>query len=411
MNKFFTVLLVIFILGLAIATTYTTIIIDGLNDFESDEDVSGTSGSTYYITWDANYIYLGAQNDNVDDNSSTKFIYFYIDSDPQPVPNTGNGTTIGLTYNTQQPSLPFTANYHFRWKNDNTYTNLQEYNGTSWVDGIQTGISAFQSGQYVEFRIPLTSIGSPGQIHILGAMINEQAGTEWTYYIMPSNNHTDGYDINFSSRFGFTLTTGLSPDDPINIDPIIPVELASFSASVENNSVNLNWKTATELNNYGFDIERKVGSSQSLVNNYEKIGFVSGGGTTTIPQYYYFKDKNLTYGKYSYRLKQIDNDGQFEYSKTIEVDLGAPKKFELSQNYPNPFNPTTTISYNIPEATNVKLTIYNLLGQEIKTLVNEFKESGVHTINFDASELNSGLYIYKLQAGSFVQTRKMTLVK
>ncbi|MCU0343316.1 MAG: T9SS type A sorting domain-containing protein, partial [Ignavibacterium sp.] len=169
--------------------------------------------------------------------------------------------------------------------------------------------------------------------------------------------------------------------------------------------------TATELNNYGFDIERKVGSSQSLVNNYEKIGFVSGGGTTTIPQYYYFKDKNLTYGKYSYRLKQIDNDGQFEYSKTIEVDLGAPKKFELSQNYPNPFNPTTTISYNIPEATNVKLTIYNLLGQEIKTLVNEFKESGVHTINFDASELNSGLYIYKLQAGSFVQTRKMTLVK
>jgi hypothetical protein len=93
------------------------------------------------------------------------------------------------------------------------------------------------------------------------------------------------------------------------------------------------------------------------------------------------------------------------------VDLGAPKKFELTQNYPNPFNPTTTISYNLPEAANVKLTIFNLLGQEIITLVNEFKEAGVHTINFDASELNSGLYIYNLQAGSQVQTKKMTLIK
>ena len=112
---------------------------------------------------------------------------------------------------------------------------------------------------------------------------------------------------------------------------------------------------------------------------------------------YSYEDKKLTAGKYSYRLKQIDNDGQFEYSKAIEVDLGAPKKFELSQNYPNPFNPTTTIRFNLPEAGNVKLTLFNILGQEIKTLVNEFKESGVHTINFDASELNSGMYIYKIR--------------
>ena len=120
---------------------------------------------------------------------------------------------------------------------------------------------------------------------------------------------------------------------------------------------------------------------------------------------------NVTAGKYSYRLKQIDNDGQFEYSKTIEVDFGSPKKFELSQNYPNPFNPATTIRFNLTEAGNVKLTLFNILGQELKTLVNEFKESGVHTINFDASELNSGMYIYKIEAGTFVQTRKMTLVK
>ncbi|MDP2365252.1 MAG: T9SS type A sorting domain-containing protein, partial [Ignavibacteria bacterium] len=126
----------------------------------------------------------------------------------------------------------------------------------------------------------------------------------------------------------------------------------------------------------------------------------------------------VTAGKYSYRLKQIDNDGQFEYSKTIVVDFNGVKKFELSQNYPNPFNPTTTIRFNIPEAGNVKLTLFNILGQEIRTLVNEYKESGVHTINLNASELNSGMYIYqltihsdKIEAGSFTQTRKMTLVK
>ena len=143
---------------------------------------------------------------------------------------------------------------------------------------------------------------------------------------------------------------------------------------------------------------------------WEKIGFVNGNGNSNSPKIILLMIIMLTAGKYSYRLKQIDNDGQFEYSKTIEVDFGAPKKFELSQNYPNPFNPTTTIKFNLPEAGNVKLTLFNILGQEIKTLVNEFKESGVHTINFDASELNSGIYIYKIEAGSFVQTRKMTLL-
>ncbi len=191
----------------------------------------------------------------------------------------------------------------------------------------------------------------------------------------------------------------------------LPVELTSFSASVVGNAVKLNWRTETEVNNYGFDVERKVGSLQSTVSNYEKVGFVNGNGNSNSPKSYSFEDKNVTAGKYSYRLKQIDNDGQFEYSKSIEVDFGAPKKFELSQNYPNPFNPITTISFNLPEAGNVKLTVFNILGQELKTLVNEFKESGVHTINFDASELNSGMYIYKIEAGTFVQTRKMTLVK
>ena len=189
----------------------------------------------------------------------------------------------------------------------------------------------------------------------------------------------------------------------------LPVELSSFSASVVGNVVKLNWKTETEVNNYGFEVERFALSAE--LQAWDKIGFVNGNGNSNSPKDYSFVDDKISGGRYSYRLKQIDNDGQFEYSKAIEVDLGAPKKFELSQNYPNPFNPTTTIRFSLPEAGNVKLTLFNILGQEIKTLVNEFKEAGVHTINFDASELNSGMYIYKIETGTFVQTRKMTLVK
>ena len=191
----------------------------------------------------------------------------------------------------------------------------------------------------------------------------------------------------------------------------LPVELSSFSATTMGSSVKLTGNTATEVNNYGFDVERSVISNGERNLSWETIGFVSGNGNSNSPKSYSFEDKTVTSGKYSYRLKQIDNDGQFEYSKTIEVNFGTPNKFELSQNYPNPFNPATTIRFNLTEAQNVKLVIYDIIGQEIVTLVNEFKESGVYTINFDASELNSGVYVYRLEAGDFVQTRKMNLIK
>ena len=193
------------------------------------------------------------------------------------------------------------------------------------------------------------------------------------------------------------------------VESVLPVELTSFSATTIGSAVKLSWNTATEINNYGFEVERKTKDEKS--KTWEKIGFVNGNGNSNSPKDYSFVDDKVSAGKYSYRLKQIDNDGQFEYYKTIEVDMNGIKKFELSQNYPNPFNPSTTIKFNLPEAGSVTLTLFNILGQQIRTLVNEFKESGVHTINFDASELNSGMYIYKIESGLFTQTRKMTLVK
>jgi len=213
-------------------------------------------------------------------------------------------------------------------------------------------------------------------------------------------------------------TTLEKTDRSWNETSLSAVELSSFSASVNGSTVKLNWKTESETNNSGFEIERTSprpslyqGEGGEAGRGWETMGFVNGNGRSKSPKYYSFEDRNSGSGKYLYRLKQINNDGQFEYSKTIEVDLGAPKAFDLGQNYPNPFNPTTTITYKLPQASSVKLIIYNLLGQEIEVLVDGYKEIGVHSVEFDASELKSGLYIYKIQASGYIQTRKMTLIK
>ena len=187
---------------------------------------------------------------------------------------------------------------------------------------------------------------------------------------------------------------------------VVPVELVSFNASVDENTLTLSWITATELNNSGFEVERAINGSE-----FEKVGFVPGFGTSTETHSYSFVDQSLAAGSYAYRLKQVDLDGTYEYSNIVYAEIITPTEFELSQNYPNPFNPSTTIRFSIPEGSQVSLMIYNSLGQEIKTLVNGFIEAGVHTVNFNAVDLNSGMYFYRLDAGEFSQVRKMTLIK
>ena len=187
---------------------------------------------------------------------------------------------------------------------------------------------------------------------------------------------------------------------------LVPVELTSFTATANNNSVELNWTTATELNNSGFEVERALFESE-----FEKIGFVQGFGTSTEIQSYSFVDQNLAAGSYAYRLKQVDLDGSYEYSNIVNVDIISPVDFELSQNYPNPFNPSTTIKFAIPEATMVTLAVFNALGEEVALLVDGFMESGIHQVNFEAVGLNSGMYFYRIQAGDFTQVKKMTLLK
>jgi len=178
----------------------------------------------------------------------------------------------------------------------------------------------------------------------------------------------------------------------------LPVELTTFTATATIQNVQLNWTTATEVNNYGFEIERKVSSKQLTIGNWENIGFVEGHGNSNSPKEYSFVDESVFPGLYQYRLKQIDTDGSFEYSEIIEVQFGVvPTEYVLAQNYPNPFNPSTTIKFSLPVTSNVNLSVFNILGEEVQMLVNETKEAGVHIINFNASQLNSGIYFYKIQ--------------
>ncbi len=187
---------------------------------------------------------------------------------------------------------------------------------------------------------------------------------------------------------------------------VVPVELTSFNASVNNNSVTISWKTSTESNNRGFGIQKKT-----LNTDWTDIIFINGNGTSTKSHEYSYVDENLEAGNYSYRLKQIDFNGSYEYSKVVEAEVEDHVNFELAQNYPNPFNPSTNIDFSIPSNENVRLSVYNVLGQEIKTLFNGFMKSGNHTINFNAVNLNSGLYFYKLELNGVSLVKKMLHVK
>jgi hypothetical protein len=187
-------------------------------------------------------------------------------------------------------------------------------------------------------------------------------------------------------------------------DPL-PVELTSFNSTLHENKVLLNWNTATELNNFGFEIEKSEYNSQWI-----KVGFVEGNGTSNSPHSYSFNDIKSK-EKSFYRLKQIDRDGKFEYSQQIEVAASDPQSFELKQNHPNPFNPSTTISFSLPTKSFVSLKIFDAIGKEVADVVSEELPTGNYSRQWNASHIPSGIYFYRLVAGSYSETKKLLLLK
>ena len=227
---------------------------------------------------------------------------------------------------------------------------------------------------------------------------------------------------------GDSLANNIQSPLFVGIDPkqFLPVELVSFTARVnDSNFVVLNWTTASETNNYGFEIERKVGEQA----DWEKIGFASGYGTTTSPNSYSFIDASVELGEYHYRLKQIDFNGSFAYSQVLDVLIQQsnyngdvshlPETFRLEQNFPNPFNPETLIRYQIPEiglSVPVELTIYNVLGKKIRTLVQKNQGVGYYQVLWDGKNMHgenvaAGAYIYRIKAGDFIDARKMLILR
>ncbi|OGU81155.1 MAG: hypothetical protein A2W11_04650 [Ignavibacteria bacterium RBG_16_35_7] len=232
--------------------------------------------------------------------------------------------------------------------------------------------------------------------------------------------HHPRFTLDGNTVYVSTTILGGSETDPHSFlyaiatgaDSTINVELVSFNASVVNKDVTLNWKTATEINNAGFEIQRKRYEGVNINTGWNAIGFVEGNGTTTAQSDYAFFDGDITAGKYYYRLKQVDYDGSYEYSAVVEVEVnGLPYQFSLEQNYPNPFNPTTTFEFQIANSGFVNLKIFDILGNEVETLVNEEKEPGSYKIKYDANHLASGVYYYKLAANGFTDTKKFILLK
>ncbi len=248
---------------------------------------------------------------------------------------------------------------------------------------------------------------NPNTIWIAGVngtiLHSTDLGSNWISYTDVTNNNL------FSASFINENTGWFAGSNGTIIkyqNFFLPVELLSFTVRAIDNSVHLNWQTATEVNNYGFEIERKIDES-----DWDNIGFALGHGNSTSVKSYSFADNSLKSGtKFRYRLKQIDLNGKYEFSSEIEIKI-VLSTFTLYQNYPNPFNPSTKIRYQLPNESKIVIKIYNILGSEVTELLNEQKEAGIYEVEFNASNLTSGTYIYKISADNFVQTRKMILLK
>ncbi|HSD64160.1 MAG TPA: M14 family zinc carboxypeptidase [Ignavibacteriaceae bacterium] len=289
------------------------------------------------------------------------------------------------------------------------------YNKESFLDYMENtsygirGIVTDTSGIPVKAKIEIASHDfDNSEIYsdsVTGAYFRMISGGTYTLTFSADNYITQTITgvqaVNFQST---ELNIQLVPDPT-------PVELSSFTAGIEAGGIQLNWSTSSEINNKGFDIERSQILKDKNRMDWIKIGYVEGNGTTAESHFYSLIDNSINKGIYLYRLKQIDFNGTFNYSGIVQAEIVSPSVFALEQNFPNPFNPSTLIQYQIPDKEFVRLSIYDILGNEIATLINEEKNAGNYTVRFDGNKLSSGLYFYTINAGNYRASKKMLLLK
>jgi len=375
---------------------------DGIGGWPADGSFDPVNIDKIYVTYDNDYLYFCA--------------LFYADGLPQSffkaafiINSRDGGATFG----------PWGGAINFAHSNPPDFVLIARLgpqgDGSHWAESLEAtddgyaGYGTNVAGTDMEWGDDLTCI----EARISKTQMGDPNITSIDFQFYVSNSDDDGV---FDACPDDEVTTGW--DTPTTLDNYeanytVPVELTQFSANVVNNQVNLSWTTATETNNKGFEIQRTMNNEQLTMDSWESIGFVEGTGTTTENQSYSAVDKNITNGKYFYRLKQIDFDGSFSFSKQIEVEVGnVTNEFTLAQNYPNPFNPSTTINFGTKESIQTELAIFNELGEKIATLFNGTTEAGkLYSIEFNASDLPSGIYFYTLQGNNFRSVRKMLLLK
>ena len=367
--------------------TPTLLFADTTNNINSLWNVTATPPSPVWGTTTATFV--SAPNS-------------YTDS---PVGNYNNNATVTMTSKDpidlslfSNPKLKFYTKFDIENNYDYGQVKISTNNGISWLplQGMYTnpGTGNFQpNGEPLYDGIQNTWVQEE---IILAGLTSAQNKLRFELKTDPS-----------VTRDGWYLD-----DISIYVYSVIPVELASFNASVFNDKVHLNWITSSELNNAGFEIQRKILDRNS---NWEKIGFVNGSGTTSERKNYSFIDESPVIGSILYRLKQIDYEGSYKIYPSVQVDYNLPSEFALNQNFPNPFNPSTKISWQSPVSSWQTLKVYDILGNEVATLVDEYREAGRYEVEFQSAVGNrqwaSGIYFYRLTAGSFTEVKKMILSK
>lgn len=317
-----------------------------------------------------------------------------------------------------------------------SYTDVNAGNGTSIIGTVSgSTISKFGS-KYIFKSGPASSIScarldathfliayyslTEGK-SIVGSITNSDQmsfATENSYSLNPSgisatslSNNSGNIKVLIAYGDGNNSYYGTAKIGEVT-NVALPVELVSFEGALTDSStIHLTWQTSTEVNNYGFEIERQKSADRNQNTDWESIGFVPGAGNSNSQKEYQFIDNEILNGTIKYRLKQIDIDGDFTYSNEIEISNLQPIKFALYQNYPNPFNPSTTIKFSLPAQSRVNLEIYNILGERVATLLNKEMESGFHQLEWNASNISSGIYFYKINTGKFSAVKKLMLLK